>query len=141
MRVLPVLLPLLLAVACGHGTPPTADRPVAPPPVAAPQTAQAHAGGAAPEAGGPASPDGPSAPAVIGGVDYGCAVDADCAVKNVGNCCGYFPACVHRDSPTFPEAVQADCAARGESSICGFAEIAACRCAAGRCVAADSIAQ
>lgn len=65
-----------------------------------------------------------------------CQVDADCAVKNVGNCCGYFPACVHRDAPTFPEQVKAACARDGMSSICGFAEISACRCVENLCEAA-----
>lgn len=63
-----------------------------------------------------------------GGVDESCASDADCAVKNVGNCCGYYPACVNRDSPTFPEQVRAACEREGRSSICGFEEISGCRC-------------
>jgi hypothetical protein len=68
-------------------------------------------------------------------IDYSCKVDADCAVKNVGNCCGYYPACVNRDSPTFPEAVQQRCAAEGVSSVCGFPVIERCTCSAGRCEA------
>lgn len=62
-----------------------------------------------------------------------CKTDADCVVKNVGNCCGYYPACVHRDQPVDPDAVRARCAAEGSSSICGFPEIAACACDAGSC--------
>ncbi len=65
-----------------------------------------------------------------------CKVDADCAVKNVGNCCGYYPACVNREAPTFPEQVKAACARDGMSSICGFAEISACRCVENLCEAA-----
>lgn len=65
-----------------------------------------------------------------------CRVDADCAVKNVGNCCGYYPACVHRESPVFPERVKAECLKKGMSSICGFPDINACTCTAGRCAAA-----
>ena len=42
-------------------------------------------------------PTGPARPAVAGvpDLDRSCRVDADCAVKNVGNCCGYLPACVN----------------------------------------------
>jgi hypothetical protein len=62
-----------------------------------------------------------------------CQVDADCAVKNVGNCCGYFPACVNRNAQTFPEQVKAACEREGRSSVCGFREISACRCVQNRC--------
>jgi hypothetical protein len=65
-----------------------------------------------------------------------CSVDADCAVKNVGNCCGYHPACVHRDQPVDPDAVQARCEQEGTASICGFPEISGCACVARRCVPA-----
>ena len=74
--------------------------------------------------------------AASGEVDYSCATDADCEVKNVGNCCGYYPACVNRDSETFPEQVKAACAAEGRMSVCGFEEISSCQCRAGRCEAA-----
>lgn len=66
-------------------------------------------------------------------VDYGCRQDADCAVKNVGNCCGAMPACVNKDSPTSPDAVQAECAASGRMSVCGFVDVSACQCVSGRC--------
>ena len=69
------------------------------------------------------------------GVHYGCRTDADCAVKDVGNCCGYYPACVNKDSPTFPDKVKAACSAEGISSICGFPEIGGCQCVEGRCAA------
>jgi hypothetical protein len=68
--------------------------------------------------------------------DRSCQTDADCAVKNVGNCCGYFPACVNAQAPTFPEQVKAACEAQGLSSICGFQDITACACVEGRCEAA-----
>ena len=54
---------------------------------------------------------------------------------DVGNCCGYYPACVNKDSPTFPEQVKAQCEKDGMSSICGFQEISACDCIEGRCTA------
>lgn len=65
--------------------------------------------------------------------DLTCRVDADCVVKDVGNCCGYYPACVNVDSPTFPERVRAQCAKTGTVGICGFPEIAACACVDRRC--------
>lgn len=68
-------------------------------------------------------------------IDYSCQTSADCAVKNIGNCCGYYPACVNRDSPTFPEQVKAQCAAEGRLSVCGFQEISACTCVENRCAA------
>lgn len=68
-------------------------------------------------------------------VDYSCATDADCAVKDVGNCCGYYPACVNVDSPTFPDQVKAECARSGTMSVCGFPAIEGCQCVDNRCQA------
>lgn len=65
--------------------------------------------------------------------DLSCRVAGDCAVRNVGNCCGYFPACVNKDSPVDPDAVRAECARTGTASICGFEDIQACECADGSC--------
>ena len=78
------------------------------------------------------------APQSAGGVDYGCTASADCAVKDVGNCCGAQPACVHKNSPTDPAAVQAQCQASGMMGVCGFQEISACQCVSGRCAADPS---
>ena len=69
-------------------------------------------------------------------IDTACRTNADCTVKNVGNCCGYYPACVNVDSPTDPQGVQAECARSGRMSVCGFREISACQCVNGQCVAA-----
>ena len=71
-------------------------------------------------------------------VDFSCRSDAQCTVKDVGSCCGYRPACVNVDSPTFPDQVQADCAAEGRSGICGFADISACQCVDQRCESAPA---
>jgi hypothetical protein len=73
-----------------------------------------------------------------GEVDYSCTTDADCAVKDVGSCCGYSPACVNANSPTFPEQVKAECAKNDMQSICGFRDIAGCQCVEGRCSALDA---
>lgn len=85
--------------------------------------------------GGPLPPERVVAPVVI---DSTCRTDADCAVKNVGNCCGYQPACVNANSPTDPKGVQAECAKKGMASVCGFKEITACSCNQGQCEAASS---
>lgn len=66
-------------------------------------------------------------------VDYSCGTDADCVVKNVGNCCGAYPACVNRASPTFPERVKAECGRKGMAGTCGFPVIEGCACVEGSC--------
>lgn len=71
-------------------------------------------------------------------IDYSCKADADCAVKNVGNCCGAMPACVNKDSPVDPAAVQSQCAKEGRAGVCGFREIQSCSCNAGRCDPAEA---
>ncbi len=71
-------------------------------------------------------------------VDTTCRSDADCTVKNVGNCCGAYPACVNGNSPTDPQGVMAQCRASGRMSVCGFREISGCRCVSGQCTAKDS---
>lgn len=68
-------------------------------------------------------------------LDLRCRSDADCTVKNVGNCCGAAPACVNVDSPTDPAAVMAQCRASGRMSVCGSAQITGCQCVAGQCSA------
>lgn len=66
-------------------------------------------------------------------IDATCRTNADCTVKNVGNCCGYYPACVNVNSPTDPKGVQAECARTGQMSVCGFREISACQCVDAQC--------
>jgi hypothetical protein len=68
-----------------------------------------------------------------GVVDYSCKTDNDCAIKDVGSCCGASPACVNKDSATYPEQVQAQCKNEGMSSICGFASISSCTCKDSKC--------
>ena len=65
--------------------------------------------------------------------DRSCKRDSDCAVKDVGNCCGAFPMCVNKDASTDPAAVRAQCAKDGMASICGFQEVSGCQCVKGRC--------
>jgi len=83
-----------------------------------------------PRTGGPLPPQVLPEPVKL---DYRCMSDADCAVKDIGNCCGTYPACVNKDSPTDPAAVQAQCAKQGRVSACGFRPIDACSCTQGQC--------
>ena len=82
--------------------------------------------------GGPLPPQALPEPVKL---DRSCRSDADCTVKNVGNCCGEYPACVNRDSPADPGAVKAQCARQGLTSTCGFRQISGCRCVDGSCIA------
>ncbi|MFT3925251.1 MAG: hypothetical protein QM778_22125 [Myxococcales bacterium] len=64
--------------------------------------------------------------------DYSCTEDEDCTIKDVGNCCGYYPRCVNVDSPTpGPECVGDD----GESlgGVCGWPDITHCSCVQNTC--------
>ncbi|MET0328856.1 MAG: hypothetical protein ABW163_08825 [Luteimonas sp.] len=96
---------------------------------AAPATSAPVAAVPVPEQAGIPLPANPLQP------DRSCSVDADCAVKNVGSCCGYQPACVNANAQVDPQAVQADCAARGVAGVCGFVEIQSCACVNARCEA------
>jgi hypothetical protein len=70
-----------------------------------------------------------------GMIDDRCQSDADCAVKDVGSCCGYNPRCVAKSSQPDPAAVRARCAAEGRVGTCGFREVAGCQCSQGHCAA------
>jgi hypothetical protein len=78
----------------------------------------------------PQAADKPAAP------DRSCKADVDCAVKDVGNCCGRMPACVNANAAVDPAATRAWCASQGIASTCGFVEVTACQCVAGTCQAA-----
>jgi hypothetical protein len=105
------------------------DAPLPPPP----EPSDAGANDTAPAAMHPSIAVGEPNPGAPGVVDQGCRTDADCAIKDVGSCCGYAPACVNKASPTFPEQVQALCAREGRVSTCGFPAITGCKCTAGKC--------
>ena len=75
----------------------------------------------------------PSADTVKIEIDYSCDSDEQCAIKDIGSCCGYRPACVNVDSPTDPAGVKAACERDGTAGICGFPAISACQCVNHRC--------
>jgi len=126
IRLPALLLLAFLATACAAPTAPAAD--------AAPDVP------ASPEAPAPVAGTPPVGASGVPVIETACKVDSDCVVKDVGNCCGTFPACVHRDSPADPQAVMAECQRTGMASACGFREIQACACVASRCEAVDTAA-
>lgn len=68
-----------------------------------------------------------------GEVDFSCKTASDCKIKDVGSCCGYRPACVNKDSPTFAAEVKARCGKEGMAGICGFPSIGSCTCTNNKC--------
>ncbi len=66
-------------------------------------------------------------------VDYACELDSDCEVRNVGNCCGYYPRCVSASFTPDLEAVAAYCEESGVMAVCGWPEITSCRCVDNTC--------
>ncbi|MBI2548247.1 hypothetical protein HYW21_02760 [Candidatus Woesearchaeota archaeon] len=66
-------------------------------------------------------------------IDYSCTSDADCAIKDVHNCCGIYPQCVNKDVAVSPEFVDQKCQEENMSSICGFPSISSCSCINQRC--------
>jgi hypothetical protein len=72
----------------------------------------------------------PSDPAAV---NRACKVDADCAVKDVGSCCGKHPACVNKDAATDPNAVRAQCEKENRASVCSIEAIGGCSCVQGQC--------
>ncbi|MBI3034119.1 hypothetical protein HYY72_03085 [Candidatus Woesearchaeota archaeon] len=67
------------------------------------------------------------------GIDYSCKTSSDCTIKDVRNCCGYYPQCVNKGAKTEPELVNSMCAMEGAVSICGFKSISKCECISNRC--------
>jgi hypothetical protein len=64
---------------------------------------------------------------------YICNIDSDCVVKDVHNCCGYFPRCVNKDYIPDIEAVERKCQEEGIMDICGYPEITHCKCIENTC--------
>ncbi|SEL74337.1 hypothetical protein SAMN05428989_2391 [Pseudoxanthomonas sp. GM95] len=134
----PLLAAAVLLAGCAAPANTTAPQTApsdTPAPAPAANPAPAPATGTPVEAPVTAAPS--PAPTTPVKVDTSCKRDADCAVKNVGSCCGELPACVNADSPTDPAAVQAQCQASGRMGICGFRQISACQCQAGTCQPAN----
>lgn len=97
----------------------------------------------APQTAARAAPDKPRprmggplpAERIAAKIDRSCRTDADCAVRDVRNCCGAMPSCVNADAKIDPNRVQEDCKRGGGFAVCGFPAIEGCKCASGQCVA------
>ncbi len=116
------------AAAAERAAQPPASQPTAPAPAPAPASASAPAPNAqVPDTMERASSINASNP------NRSCKTNSDCAVKDVGNCCGTYPMCVGKDAKTDPAAVRAQCAKDGMASVCGFQEVSGCQCVKGQC--------
>jgi hypothetical protein len=133
---------LLLLAGCGGASEPTTPPLSAATPPGATATATQSVANTGDSSGTESPPEQPATenPLVKNGVNYACRTDQDCAVKDIGNCCGHYPACVNADSPTFPEQVKAQCASEGQMAVCGFPEISGCTCVEGRCTDVTGVA-
>ena len=67
-------------------------------------------------------------------IDYSCQTDSDCVIKNVGECCGYYPSCTNKDAFVNATFVNDICKAGGIGGICGFPSIYSCKCKNNRCI-------
>lgn len=125
--VLTAMLPVVLLLA-GCAAPTSSqsapDAPAAQAPVAAEP---------APVAQAPRAMETAPAPKAADELGRSCNTNSDCAVKDVGNCCGAYPMCVNKDTKTDPAAVRAQCEKEGMASICGFQEVSGCQCVKGQC--------
>jgi hypothetical protein len=70
-------------------------------------------------------------------IDYACHIDSDCAIKDVGSCCGAKPECVNKDSPTDPAGVRAQCAKEHRISSCAIRNLTQCGCEQHHCIPKD----
>lgn len=66
-------------------------------------------------------------------IDKTCGVDSDCVIKDVHNCCGYYPACVNVEAVPDPALVEELCRAESMAGVCGFEDITGCHCESGQC--------
>lgn len=71
-------------------------------------------------------------------VSLRCEHDSDCVVRDIGNCCGTYLACVNTRAQVDPSAVQKECREKDMPGICGWPDISACSCVEGVCQAAGT---
>jgi hypothetical protein len=64
-----------------------------------------------------------------GSASFACQTANDCAILNVGSCCGYFPRCASSNAIFSAP----DCS-DGVVGACGFPAIDSCACELGQCV-------
>lgn len=66
-------------------------------------------------------------------IDYSCRSDADCTIKDIRNCCGYYPKCVNSNAVPNQELVIDLCEISESMPICGFQTINNCVCIDNTC--------
>jgi hypothetical protein len=59
---------------------------------------------------------------------YACETDNDCTIRDVGNCCGFYPRCANANAVFTPP----DCSG-GTVGACGFPAIDSCTCRQNLC--------
>ena len=131
------MIVMLLLVACaGPGDQSAKSEVAASTPASAPTATPELTPATAPETDAPIT-DGDDTvdriPSDRVALDASCKVDADCEVKDVGSCCGFYPRCLNKGTQTFPERVKAQCGKEGRVSACGFPAITSCECVQGKC--------
>jgi hypothetical protein len=67
-------------------------------------------------------------------LDQSCGSDSDCEIKDVHNCCGYYPRCVNKNAKTDVALVESICKNQGIASVCGFPSIDYCACEKNLCI-------
>lgn len=67
-------------------------------------------------------------------INIECETNLDCAIKDIHNCCGYYPKCVNIEFETKVNLVRDLCKVSQKMPICGFQTINSCACINGRCV-------
>ena len=131
LRSLTMLALVVALAACnaGQAEQRAADNESAKPAATVPSAARAHVDAPA------ATPTAIATQPILAHVDKArsCNTDADCAIKDVGSCCGYHPQCLNKNTPTFPEQVKERCAREGRVSACGMLAISGCQCRSGKC--------
>lgn len=70
--------------------------------------------------------------------DRSCVVNADCAIVDVRNCCGYYPMCLNAEVQVDKEAFDKHCAENEITSVCGFPSLDSCQCVEGQCTGSFS---
>ena len=61
-------------------------------------------------------------------IDYSCTSDVECTIKDIRNCCGYYPKCVNINSIPNQKLVIDLCEISESMPICGFQTINHCVC-------------
>ena len=66
-------------------------------------------------------------------LDNSCQTSNECVIANVGNCCGYYPACLNENAKPNPDYVRRICDQASIGGVCGFPSIESCECVNSKC--------